>query len=348
MAFNETITQSPVILFLGAGASVPLGKPTMEQFVMKLQGEIVSEHQGSLLSLLVSARGRDLEAILGDLETFLSLHYVPSFICEINGFPSFEASREDAARLRSFIRHAIIREYRTVEPDQTIEVYQPLFDTIFAHLDPSTHCLPIFTTNYDLAIETFSKTQYSQYELEDGMDDDSLEREVYWNPWSFEKFSIHREARHIALFKLHGSVNWMRLTSSGKIVQALPMYDIVDSDEYQNVIIYPAGNKVATAEPYLTGYKYFSKCCEYAKLILAVGYSFRDYDALASLLRAREINENVRLVLLSPSPYEVLKSIPDEDRMFWTHSIYGSFGDSNSQSKYLADMDKWLATQLEK
>jgi hypothetical protein len=347
VAFNEVLIQSPVILFLGAGASVPLGKPTMEQFVKKLQDEITSEDHASLLSLLVSARGRDLEAILGDLETFLSLDYISSFVCDTSDIPSSEITRDLAASLRSYIRHAIIRQYRAVDPGKVVEVYKPLFDTIFTHLDATTHCLPIFTTNYDLAIETFCNTQYSGYELADGMDD-PVEREVRWNPWIYEWFKIDRNVRHIALFKLHGSVNWMRLTSSAKIVQALPMYDVIDSDEYQNVIIYPAGNKVATVEPYLTAYKYLAKCCEHAKLVIVIGYSFRDYDTLASLLRAREVNENLRLILVSPGSFGALESIPDEDRILWTHPIFGYFGDPSGQSKYLTDIEKWLATQLGK
>jgi hypothetical protein len=343
--FNEVLIQSSVILFLGAGASVPLGKPTMEQFVKKLQEEITSDDQASLFSLLVSARGYDLEAILSDLETFLGLHYVSSFVCDAGNIPSTEITRGLAASLRSYIRHAIIRQYRAVDPGKVAEVYKPLFDAIFTHLDAASHCLPIFTTNYDLAIETFCNNQYSDYELTDGMDD-PVEREVCWKPWMYEWFKIHRKVRHIALFKLHGSVNWMRLNSSNKIVQALPMYDVIDSDEYQNVIIYPAGNKVATVEPYLTAYKYLAKCCEHAKLVIVIGYSFRDYDTLASLLRAREVNENLHLILLSPDSFRVLESIPCEDRMLWTRPIFGYFGDPARQSNYMDEIEKWLATQL--
>ena len=226
MAFNEIITRSPVILFLGAGASVPLGKPTMEQFVKNLQKEtesIKSEDHSVLLSLLISKRGRDLEGILDDLETFLGLDYISSFVCDTPDLPSWEITREHAASLRSHIRHAIIQQYRDVDPDKVAEMYRPLLDVVFAHLDATSQCLPIFTTNYDLAIETFAKTEYSQYELVDGMNENMLEREVYWDPQMYESFKIDRQVRHIAIFKLHGSVNWMRLSSSGKIVQALPM-----------------------------------------------------------------------------------------------------------------------------
>jgi hypothetical protein len=348
MSLNPTITQSPIVLFLGAGASVPLGKPTMEQFVARLADQITSENEASLLSVLISARGHDLEAILTDLETFLSLQYVTSFVFDRQNPSAYEANRSDAANLRSLIRHSIIREYRSIDTQRAVEVYQPLFDTIFSHVDPATCCLPIFTTNYDLAIESLGVEQFSEYDFIDGMEDDPFQRQSYWNPMQFESFRIGRQVRPIVLFKLHGSVNWMRITSTGRIVQSLPMYDVIDSDEYQNTIIYPAGNKVATTEPYLTGYHYFARCCEYAKIIVVIGYSFRDYDVLSSLLKARRINEDLKLILLSPNSYDVLNSIPDEDRICWAQSVYGYFGDKVSEAKYLQEIEEWFVRYVKK
>lgn len=361
MSLNPVITHSPIILFLGAGASVSLGKPAMKQFVEKLTGQITSGDDVSLLSALISVRDHDLESILGDLETFLSLQYISSFVFDGENLPAYEVNRNDVARLRSLIRHSIIREYRTIDIERAVAVYRPLFDIIFSHIDSSTCCLPIFTTNYDLAIETFCNKQFMQYDLEnflnkqsmqydltDGMEDDSSEREIFWNPLEFELFRIHPKNRHIVLFKLHGSVNWMRITSNGRIVHSLPLYDVVDSDEYQNAIIYPAGNKLTNSEPYLTCYHYFSKCCEHAKIILAIGYSFRDYEALGSLLKARQVNEDLKLILLSPNASSVLETIPDEDKWLWTNAIYGYFGNPDSEAEYLPEIDKWLVRQLGK
>jgi hypothetical protein len=135
MALNPTIIKSPVILLLGAGASVPLGKPVMEQFVARLATQITPANEASLLSVLISARGHDLELILGDLETFLSLHYVSSFILDGENLPNCEVNRNDAASLRSLIRHSIIREYRVIDTKKVVEVYKPLFDIIFSHVN---------------------------------------------------------------------------------------------------------------------------------------------------------------------------------------------------------------------
>jgi len=371
MALNSKITQSPVILLLGAGASMPLGKPVMEQFVRGLVEQIEYIENPALLLSLVSARGYDLEKIMEDLETFLALDYISSFA--FHSEPPYEASRSDAENLRSYIRHSIIREYRNIDANKAVNIYQPLLDEIFSHLDSTNHCLPIFTTNYDLAIESFCDLKYSQYDLVDGMQENG--REVLWNRQEFDMFRMDHPAtnspesqkvftlfdqiyggldlgsqlpkRNIVLFKLHGSVNWMRMVPGGGIVQSLPMYDLIDSDQFQNAIIYPAGNKVATSEPYLTAYHYFSRCCENAKIVVAIGYSFRDYDVLISLLKARQVNEKLQLLLLSPDAYNILRTIPDEDSILWITALHGSFGDTASSTKYLAEIGKQIARNLE-
>lgn len=357
MAINQIIANSPVILFLGAGASAPLGKPTMKEFVSKLKKESSHYSEGRLLLLTAAARDNDLERILNDIETFLnipyasSLKYDPVFLqakYDPTGGAIEEISlqREDAAQLRHIIRHRIIQEYRQIDAKKAAEVYEPLFEVIFSAVDPALHCLPIFTSNYDLAIETFCKSRYSDYDLTDGLEHDWFKREeVFWDPSNFESFRISREARHIILFKLHGSVNWMRATDSGRIIQAPPMYDAINSDAYQNMIIYPAGDKVAITEPYLTGYRYFSKCCEHAKLILAIGYSFRDYDTLSSIIRATEVNEDISLALLSPNAWKILESIPVME-IYQKNPIYGNFGDPKDSSEYLKNIKLWINSKL--
>jgi hypothetical protein len=77
MAINQIIANSPVILFLGAGASSALGKPTMKEFVSKLKQESGHYPEGKLLLLTAAARDDDLELILNDIETFLNIPLFP-------------------------------------------------------------------------------------------------------------------------------------------------------------------------------------------------------------------------------------------------------------------------------
>jgi hypothetical protein len=350
--FNKLITASPVLLFLGAGASAGIGKPTMAQFVEKLKGTIQPDSGRELLHLLAAAREADLEKILGDLEIFLNLPYLAAFQCN----PEYQyaaapdegpiiITKDEAALLRSTIRHEIIREYRMIDPNAVRSAYEPLLDLVFSYLDSAVHCLPIFTTNYDLAIETLSETLYSTYELTEGLELDPFSKTAHWNRSEYDLYSPREGRRNLVQFKLHGSVDWIRLGKSGRIVRAPAMYDAMDSDEYQNAIIYPTGDKAANREPYFSAYEYFSRCCEQAEVLIVIGYSFRDYETLNRLMGAHRRNEELKVVLLAPDAWGLMKVFhPDAiDSGSLLHvsitPVAAYFGRSSQQPEYLQGIE---------
>lgn len=344
MAFNDVITASPVLLFLGAGASAAAGKPTMVQFVENLQRSLRMDCGGQLLHLLRAARGPDLENILGDLEMFLNLPYLAAFQCNPE-YATAEAgtgravpitiAKAEAALLRSALRHEIVREYRSIDHDAIVAAYEPLLDLVFSYVDPAVHCLPIFTTNYDLAIETLCETVGSKYELEDGLELDPISKTAFWNRSQFDLYRLGYGRRHLVQFKLHGSVDWIRSAKSGRIVRAPAMYDGLDSDEYQNAIIYPAGNKLANRDPYFSAYEYFARCCEQTEVLIVIGYSFRDYDALNRLMGARGRNQRLKVVLLSPDAYGIISDVNDEDLRYSIKPVSACFGKLSQETEYL-------------
>jgi hypothetical protein len=152
------------------------------------------------------------------------------------------------------IKHQVIRQYRTVDASKTVELFDGLFECLFSKLDSQKECLVIFTTNYDPAIEVFCKTRYSDYHLCDGFEYHPANRDSYWDRSVFDQFTIQPNKRNIVLFKMHGSVDWLKEMSSGHIHRGQAMFDSLDSDAYSNVLIYPATRKIATSEPYYSGY----------------------------------------------------------------------------------------------
>jgi hypothetical protein len=305
------------MLFLGAGASAPLGKAMMAEFVGKLSTQSVGQEGFELLKLLKRFRGLDLEGILGELDTIISLDYastVEGSYPVSGGLPAdFSINRSRASALRHRIKHEIIREYRALDADKVVELYAPIFDGLFSQLDSSKNVLNVFTTNYDPTIEVFCKRQYREYAFCDGFHYLAAERENVWHRNVFDKYEIIPGKRNIVLFKLHGSVDWIQEKDSGKIRQGQPMFDAMDSDVFSNVLIYPATKKIAVVDPYYTAYEYYQRCCESARACMAIGYSFRDYDALMRLRGARSVNEPFRLVLLAPDAEKILESIPLEE-----------------------------------
>lgn len=353
--FNKFITASPVLVFLGAGASAGIGKPTMAKFVEKLKATIQPDSGGNLLHLLAAARGADLEKIMGDLETFLNLPYLNAFQCNPEfryatapGEGPITISKDEAALLRSAIRHEIIREYREIDGNAVCSAYEPLFDLVFNHVNQAEQCVPIFTTNYDLAIETLCEMKYSKYSLVEGLDADLSSKMTYWDRKQFDLFSQYKGHQNLVQFKLHGSVDWIRLEKSGRIVRAPAMYDVMDSDEYKNVIIYPTGDKATNREPYFSAYEYFSRCCEQAKLLIVIGYSFRDYEALNRLTGAHRRNDELKVVLLAPDAYGLMgvfdQGTTDSDSLLrWSITPVATyFGDSSMQAQYLQTIEACL------
>jgi hypothetical protein len=347
MPRNLTILHSPLLLFLGAGASNPLGRALMQPFVAKLKDTIRKNDPSALselLNRLIRFRSQDLEEILGELDTIIGLDYaraIEGVYFEANVPQSFQITPAAAVMLRKSIEHEVIREYRTVSPEATVNVYSPLFELIFSHIDPAVQCLPVFTTNYDPAVENFCALKHSDYELTDGFYYDKATREHFWQENVFDGFDLTKGKRNIVLFKLHGSVDWLRVKSADRIRRALAMYDEMDADAYENVLIYPATRKIAVEEPYFTAYDYYQKCCERAKVCLAIGYSFRDYDALTRLRGAMTGNPKLHLALLSPDAQAVLKTLPlPRDREVPFSFLFGL---ETYLKDYLAAIDQLLA-----
>ncbi len=308
---NKAILDSPVILFLGAGASAPLGKPMMAEFVDKISKTMRTDGQREMLQYLREFRGDDLEAILGELDTIINLDYAVQVDAQTKigtQWLPVALERKTAQSLRTALKHAIIREYRNVDESKTISIYEPLFNLIFNQFD--LKMLPVFTTNYDPAIEIFCEREYSNYELCDGFSYDPASRHNFWSRSTFDDFVGQSDRRKLILFKLHGSVDWLLVKSSKRMRRGQAMYDAIDSDAYENILIYPATRKIAIDDPFYTGYEYFERCCERAKLCIAIGYSFRDYDALTRLRGAASANDDFRLMLVSPDADKVILEIP--------------------------------------
>jgi hypothetical protein len=312
----------------------------MAEFVEKAYRRIDNDSQRNMLGLLRQVRTNDLESILGELDTIIGMEYASSVhgtIAVQGGHSGFSLERQTAQRLRTKIKHEIIREYRNVNVEKTLHIYEPLFNVLFPHLPKPHGCLTIFTTNYDPAIEEFYGQRHGQYALCDGFDYDPASRHTYWNRSAFDKFQPKLEQRNLVLFKLHGSVDWLRVKLSGRIRRGQAMFDAMDPDAYENVLIYPATRKIATSDPFYTGYEYFERCCERAKVCVAIGYSFRDYDALTRLRGAASVNDGLNLVLLDPNAEEILKTIQiPEDRKIPLNSKFGEMPDQlNLLSEYL-------------
>jgi hypothetical protein len=338
MARNSLITLAPAVVFLGAGASAPLGKPTMSGFMPMLTRRLRLDFiDVDGVSELLSHVGHDLEELLEQLASMVDMPYVKAFIMESSNGPSVgplpplppdidpygsmsangpRLVRSIASRLRAAVHKAVIQQYGSVDKEQALALYGPFFDLLFTHFgEPSTlpgaawpglrsALLPVFTTNYDPAIEAFCEGGFARYALNDGFRYLEAERREGWTREHFDSPSRHHGKRNLALFKLHGSADWIMIGS--RIRRAEPRYVTDGEEHWSNCLVYPAKKKVSLEDPYFTCYDYFLHCLEQTKVCVTIGYSFRDYDALTRVKSAMLNNERLILIVIAPDATEVV------------------------------------------
>lgn len=309
MLHNEIIIKAPVAFFLGAGASQPLGKMLMKPFISYLRGLEAIGNLQLFKEIVSSEENGDLEFLFEELDDWKRKTYVKRYRMlpdrQEPAFLSEQVARE-AFGLERALKREVYNAYRSIgKPSDTVELFGPVFETVFRELDVRESPLVIFTTNYDPAIEEFAEQEADAYVLEDGF----FQRggAFLWSAEQFHRFSVNGKKRALVLFKLHGSASWIR-TAKGIVRSPVSVYLEADP-QHENVIVYPAKRKIADHEPFFTAYDYFQRCMERAKLCIVIGYSFRDYDALSKLMSASLYNQSLKLLIVDPNAEAICKDL---------------------------------------
>jgi hypothetical protein len=202
------------------------------------------------------------------------------------------------------VRQGIIREYGEVPRERVKPLYDPLFSELNTVI--GRRCLPIFTTNYDPAIEQYCELNPA-VNLVRGFGTHPLSERRVWSRAIFDDYNPPPDKRGMVLFKLHGSADWATENASKEITLTPPVHHT--DPRFDNTVIYPAMRKVAIDEPYSTAYDYFQRCCEHARMCIAIDYSFRDYDALTRLRSAARLNPDLTVLLISPQATELSSKV---------------------------------------
>jgi hypothetical protein len=297
------ITAAPRILFLGAGASEPLDKMLMGEFVDTLLDD---NPPAPDLLRTICTKEEDLDFLLEQLEELASKEYLfgeqwdPTWVPGSGSHkwqpksPELYRVQEDAKRLLPWIKERVFRHYRQMLLKPR---YQKSFSRLLDCIRTEKNPLVVFTTNYDPAVEEFCRLT-SGWTLVDGFINDPRGAEYYWNRSAFDGFTFEPSEKVIVLFKLHGSTTWAAL--GNRIVKSAPVFDGGDP-AFPNVMIYPATRKVAIEEPFFTAYDYLEKCLSHAEFCLVIGYSFRDYDCVMRFKAAKIANPALKVIVLDPN-----------------------------------------------
>ena len=283
-------------LFLGAGASVPYGMPTTEDLRNKIN------------SLSPEFPRRDLL----DAGTFPDIEHVLFVLDEIAKFARSRAGRlytvHDAGKfttgqLRNMadvfddeeVKSGVFEVYarRSKESREIIEglitssyrwdpsynlaaekILRPLFEMGRSKEGHVT----VFTTNYDIAIETYCGSTNRHIERIDGFRFHQARGALVWNDGKFEP-TDEKSPTKVFLYKLHGSMNWHKGDVDGKASIVQSPETNASEDRSRDMYIRPSldvKEEATQSEPYATLVRTFDEALPTFDSCAVIGYSFRD------------------------------------------------------------------------
>lgn len=236
--------------------------------------------------------------------------------------------------LDRLLRNLIFELYgQDLDGIQLEDLYSPLFKVIGEHLPQDS--IPIFTTNYDMSLETYARD--GNIHLETGFEPTPTVRE--WKPTRFYGIKPIKGKLNLLLFKLHGSLSWLRKDST-IISTGVSMRD---PSGYKSVVMYPTQTKeYPDEEPFRTAYNFPKGCLEVSRLVIVIGYSFRDMGIHRILVDAQERNKDLRFMLVCGSKVDHWKKFATQNLRSY-HIIANYFDFGSSDPAYLKELRNTLA-----
>lgn len=299
---NPRIYEQPLVLFLGAGASVPLGKKTTSQFLTWLGEQAdVGQFVTSVKRLIQQNEvGQiDVEDVLDFVESVLKSGTILRKLAEsapVEIRPWADHTLRDIIKLSEYQQHSVrikdlvIEHYGQLDEQRVMDLYAPFFKKL-AQFFP----LPVFTTNYDLAMEKLH--DQGIIEIIDSFDHNRLIPKVingYYDLYQPQKGNVD-----IVLFKLHGSVDWVTIPSGDIQRVNIPKSNLGGAPR---TIAYPSQLKREIhEEPFRTNYDYLIACLLKARVCAVIGFSFRDQEVVEEFRQAMNLNEELKLIIIDPN-----------------------------------------------
>lgn len=308
---------------LGAGASEPAGIPLIRNITrgflqnpIHLTSDLIKSLDHSKISSNIEILTKVTEEHYGKTD----IELIMSIILELEDEKSKklfqntyselkEINSEYLSAIKILINQYIRKECEKFEPPN-LEYLWPLKGMIHGE-----QRLKIFTLNYDGALEAYCERNSIEYT--DGYD-------PYWNPNKFESTKVN-------IFKLHGSLYWLR-TESGRFLR-IPLKNLqIDQVKYltdesvSEMMIYPALQKNKQLEVYSWLSQKFIQELNQTRICLIIGYSFRDEDIRNYLINSLYNNRELWLIVVSPHATQYKKQ-------------YFSLDDTISSRIVMLDMD---------
>jgi hypothetical protein len=311
--------EGDLIILVGAGTSVEAGIPASRDMVTKVEDLLQTNenwkpyyalYQCIKASLIGSdvMRGKpyaepDIERIvntLSELEKNTDCTLYPFVagwhqrVCELAG--------RDFVHIREF-RRLIVRQLRdwiAIKSYARADYYEGFYRL----RDELNFPMRVFSLNYDLCLEQYAGPGRP---LEMGFDGKT-------ESWDFRRFEARdEEAPHIYLYKLHGSITWYREKQEGNILK------LAATPQAEPDLIFGTDYKMQYIDPYLFYTYELRRYSLEAKIILTIGYSFRDDHINGIIIQALQHDKSRVLLAVSKSATNAIKQLGGTVKQYRAH-----------------------------
>ena len=329
IASNNLPKQIKATVLLGAGASVPFGYPATVGFLEELKDRDLPELNRPLSTILNWTEASTLDEFIRELSDVVPRHS--------NGRISNNFVKDISSRSNSTLN--VATAWTEFQKDCKIildEVYKFIYRTYSWHgrLDEGQKHLkyylnivnnmndghiPVFTTNYDVSVESLSG---NGYEINNLFKNDNPVDPKRWV--GQEAFSHGRKV--INYFKLHGSVDWSWI--NGTLICSGTQHPYLRSLSKDDGEIISPGMAVGierASEPYMTYFDYLEEYLHRTDVCIIIGHKLDDEEIW------RVINRHQPpLIMINPD-----KSIEEKlDGYGNNWNIYGKMESSGSKSSF--------------
>ena len=318
------IHEVDTVLFVGAGASVPFGYKTTDQFIEEIKHMRLTQPEAQIFKFYAETPDITIEDIIRALDIQIKVGSNQILRREaVSPFRTIELEGElDEAR------NKLQTEEVTKKLENRLDAYKTLKDRIVSQLyitygdkpelekawevyaeyigilkERNEAIIPIFTMNYDKVIETLEDIRDSEINhVVRGFKEqkDGVPKNPVWSPE--EVLDQEPQQDRILLFKLHGSLNW-RIDIKNIIREAEEGVFELRGFWKENVLIPPGTVDFQYGEPYQSLRTYFEGYLMQANTCVVIGYRFDDLTIRDVFLRS--IKQGLNLVILNPEAEKI-------------------------------------------
>ena len=300
-----TFKKDEVLVLLGAGASVDAGIPHSAEMVRQIEAALEQDWKPykELYNYVRSAifyadgiRGTYANAVSYNIERLVMAldelarreeHPLYPFVGAWNPrlLQVAGSSFEHVSPFRNKILEKLRHEWIEISNYEEASYFRGLIN----FQKELNYPLRVFTLNYDLCVEKAYQAAYREFP-ERGFDKDSR----YWSHELLE--DADPADKNFYLYKLHGSIDWMRDLDNGKLTFS-DSTSKIKVDEGQ--IIFGLTYKLQYVDPFLFLVYQLRRLSLEAKLILVVGYGFGDEHINGILRQALRGSPDKRLIAVT-------------------------------------------------